>query len=1223
MNKKQELIKDIADMKDAIKAAKDAKNEAAVADLKPTLEEFEKELKELEDEEKKKPEPKAKAKPVAKKHGKSAHKAASKKAAPKEEKEIKRDRLFGKGKKFDLKVGEKVTMEDGTQVLLNSDEDCVLIYKGNPKRTVAFKFRDGSWHIDCCERGLKKYPDFTKGQIEVAVDYILEMLECREMTDKKVKQRTATKKKHNLAPTTPAAKVEDVIDNAANKIEKTTAAMVKKGKSFTVPQLRNFAKEHEDMALGIAAGIRTASDKKVYVSALRAVATKVEKMKIAPAKMADGGNVDNEEVLTHYMVAALWSSTDSDEEALDTNYNISDIAPETKERFKTLVDKFVSENKEVIEESELSDEQLGHDLWLTQNGHGAGFFDRSLDKEVEEKLTKAAKAFGGVDMVVGDDGLIHGEGGKFAKGGNVEVIKESNKFLNISATKDKMILTLTDEGREEVAELRTAFKSDLEIMDELFETIAANSELLWHPDLGEIGMGLTSASGVTDGYGYDDDGNFTDDGRVDSRVYYFSDYMIRGEVDDLLAGELILTGADNKFAKGGNTDDTKLEYIAGLIRDGLTSGYQPYWELEVDVHMNDEDREHVAKLVSDGFTSGEIVRGEGHSDGWWSIKIGEEFAKGGSTKKGEKIMLAGYMLRTVEDSFEHGQVGEDIQDYDNQDVLTFDSPEALIKHIEGHITYSKDFKNHSNAFEDGRIDTDVLVAKDAHGDFFPASANEIERWKKAEIKLYNSHYSFYIEYVTKRKPTTKEMAKEFTIGEYAQGGNTSVSEIVFLKSMGFEVMSDLPFTYDEKLKIDTGREFYIGEKTTSIGKIAAVAMFQDGTGAVDDLIITKPELRQMSSTARTSGVKKVALYTNYGVEVRSDEKDTVGFDRIEKLTTDEILKHSGLKDNFKAGDFVVADIYKDKSSRIPMVVLYKNSVEEGENVYYIHGDGSHYVKENRLEKVTEKEFNEYWKEDAEKMKKFAQGGGVEKTITVKPHHAHRDEFNDLIAYLDENAFSYKKEKAPNGELPYVVIVEMGSQEVIEQLHEYLENHSWDVEYAQGGGVDVLDAVVTGVIPSNITVDKSTQQVKSVKDEGTGRLLKEVHVTGEGYYFFKGGIYENPQNKAVLKASDIDKIDYMMSFGKGGNMIAFPNSNLYLTGAGLDTNGNWTVKVGFPNDRAFSIQTNGVLRETNRLTHNKLSEITPEQLEVIEKEVVGYVSEFGSKKQKSKLKNYKK
>jgi hypothetical protein len=46
-------------------------------------------------------------------------------------------------------------------------------------------------------------------------------------------------------------------------------------------------------------------------------------------------------------------------------------------------------------------EQLGHDIWLTRNGHGAGFFDHSYENE--QPLMNAAKALKEVDLYVGDD----------------------------------------------------------------------------------------------------------------------------------------------------------------------------------------------------------------------------------------------------------------------------------------------------------------------------------------------------------------------------------------------------------------------------------------------------------------------------------------------------------------------------------------------------------------------------------------------------------------------------------------------------------------------------------------------------------------------------------------------------------------------------------------------------------------------------------------------------
>jgi hypothetical protein len=51
----------------------------------------------------------------------------------------------------------------------------------------------------------------------------------------------------------------------------------------------------------------------------------------------------------------------------------------------------------------------GHDFWLTRNGHGAGFWDRTpLDKGgLGDALSKVAKGFGESDLYWGDDGGIY------------------------------------------------------------------------------------------------------------------------------------------------------------------------------------------------------------------------------------------------------------------------------------------------------------------------------------------------------------------------------------------------------------------------------------------------------------------------------------------------------------------------------------------------------------------------------------------------------------------------------------------------------------------------------------------------------------------------------------------------------------------------------------------------------------------------------------------------
>jgi hypothetical protein len=52
-----------------------------------------------------------------------------------------------------------------------------------------------------------------------------------------------------------------------------------------------------------------------------------------------------------------------------------------------------------------SDEQAGHDLWLTRNRHGAGFWDRGLPHG--EELSEIARAYGESDLYIGDDGQLY------------------------------------------------------------------------------------------------------------------------------------------------------------------------------------------------------------------------------------------------------------------------------------------------------------------------------------------------------------------------------------------------------------------------------------------------------------------------------------------------------------------------------------------------------------------------------------------------------------------------------------------------------------------------------------------------------------------------------------------------------------------------------------------------------------------------------------------------
>lgn len=114
-----------------------------------------------------------------------------------------------------------------------------------------------------------------------------------------------------------------------------------------------------------------------------------------------------DQVLEHYITCALWASIDDDGDPFDRNYEAGDIHKEAVKRMRQEVEDFVREQKDLI--NLLPDsyglDQLGHDFFLTRNGHGAGFWDRGLGP-VGDALTEACKACGSQDLYLGDDEFL-------------------------------------------------------------------------------------------------------------------------------------------------------------------------------------------------------------------------------------------------------------------------------------------------------------------------------------------------------------------------------------------------------------------------------------------------------------------------------------------------------------------------------------------------------------------------------------------------------------------------------------------------------------------------------------------------------------------------------------------------------------------------------------------------------------------------------------------------
>lgn len=75
------------------------------------------------------------------------------------------------------------------------------------------------------------------------------------------------------------------------------------------------------------------------------------------------------------------------------------------EGIRKAIDEFLAEAVELIERSGLTGEQVGHNLWLTAQRHGTGFWDCGLGT-VGDRLTELAHAskIAGVDILLPEDG---------------------------------------------------------------------------------------------------------------------------------------------------------------------------------------------------------------------------------------------------------------------------------------------------------------------------------------------------------------------------------------------------------------------------------------------------------------------------------------------------------------------------------------------------------------------------------------------------------------------------------------------------------------------------------------------------------------------------------------------------------------------------------------------------------------------------------------------------
>lgn len=113
-----------------------------------------------------------------------------------------------------------------------------------------------------------------------------------------------------------------------------------------------------------------------------------------------------------YMVTALWSSTDqTNDEPFDYRYTIQNISAHSMHDMLQTCEKFIDAAYMQLGELiyEIPASQMGHDFWLSQNHHGAGFWDSTMPKNIGDKLHKISQNFPEAMIFLGDDGNLHQE----------------------------------------------------------------------------------------------------------------------------------------------------------------------------------------------------------------------------------------------------------------------------------------------------------------------------------------------------------------------------------------------------------------------------------------------------------------------------------------------------------------------------------------------------------------------------------------------------------------------------------------------------------------------------------------------------------------------------------------------------------------------------------------------------------------------------------------------
>jgi hypothetical protein len=157
-------------------------------------------------------------------------------------------------------------------------------------------------------------------------------------------------------------------------------------------------------------------------------------------RLENGGTVEDydvDEVLKHFVMAMLWASTDDEGEPLEDNYSQEDVGKDSVKDIKKGIVEFIKENHSILKHHNITEESLGHDLFLDSQGHGVGFWDRGYGEEGDILSVSAKKYFASDSPYVGDDGDIYlqfytKDKEAFANGGETSNASDLEKRLKVA-----------------------------------------------------------------------------------------------------------------------------------------------------------------------------------------------------------------------------------------------------------------------------------------------------------------------------------------------------------------------------------------------------------------------------------------------------------------------------------------------------------------------------------------------------------------------------------------------------------------------------------------------------------------------------------------------------------------------------------------------------------------------------------------------------------------------